>query len=252
MPSLSKQPILTLKSHCLMIALVLGTSGCASLKETVNGPSLTPMAYPQTLVPSKPEILTAPAQNAPASSNSLWRTGARAFFNDQRARQVGDILTVVVAIDDAAQTQNATSGSRSSDYDAATPAILGLESTLGKILPGGYNPERALGSTSSANQSGSGTIKRSEQINLTIAAVVTGVLPNGNLILQGTQEVRTNREVRILSVSGIARPEDITATNTIKHDQLAEARIHYGGKGDITNMNSPPAAQALMQKYSPF
>jgi flagellar L-ring protein precursor FlgH len=252
MKIISKNQLVITGSKGLMITLLMVVSGCASLKETVNGPSLTPMNYPQSLVPTQPEVLTAPERSAPASSNSLWRTGARAFFNDQRARQVGDILTVVVAIDDAAQTQNATSGSRTSDYDAATPNILGLESTLGKILPGAYDPSRAFGTTSSANQSGSGTIKRSEQINLTIAAVVTGILPNGNLILQGTQEVRTNREVRILSVSGIARPEDITATNTIKHDQLAEARIHYGGKGDITNMNTPPASQALMQKYSPF
>lgn len=225
---------------------------CGSLKETVEGPNLSPMSYPQTLMPSSPQILAAPEPNTPASSNSLWRTGSRTFFNDQRARRVGDIVTIVVEIDDSAQTSNATAGSRSNAYDAATPTFFGLESTLGKILPSQYDPSKALGSSGSASIAGSGSIKRAEKISLTVAGVVTGVLPNGNLIIQGTQEVRTNREVRMLSVSGIARPEDITSVNTIKHTQLAEARIAYGGKGDLTNMNTPPASQSLMQKYSPF
>ena len=235
-----------------LFAGLVALSGCGSVREAVNGPNLTPMAYPSALVPQEQAILYPQANNTPASSNSLWRVGARTFFNDQRARAVGDILTVQVDINDSAQTSNATDRSRTNDFNAATPSIFGLESSLGKILPGAYNPAKALGSASDSSSTGSGSVKRAEKISVTVAAIVTGVLPNGNLIIQGTQEVRTNREVRVLTVSGIARPEDISSTNAIKHTQLAEARISYGGRGDITNMQKPPAAQAMMEKYSPF
>ncbi|MGA9657528.1 MAG: flagellar basal body L-ring protein FlgH [Asticcacaulis sp.] len=235
-----------------LLATTLTLGGCGSVRDTINGPQLTGMGYPAALVPQQQAILN-PQQNVtPASSNSLWRAGARTFFNDQRARAVGDILTVQVDIDDSAQTSNSTDRSRDNSFSAATPSFFGLESTLGKILPGAYDPAKALGNSSNSASTGAGSVKRSEKISVTIAAIVTGVLPNGNLIIQGTQEVRTNREVRVLKVSGIARPEDVSSTNTIKHTQLAEARIDYGGRGDITNMQTPTASQALMEKYSPF
>ncbi len=229
----------------------LSVGACSSVREAVNGPSMSPMGYPAAIVPQQQAIAPEPA-TTPASANSLWRVGARTFFNDQRARSVGDILTVQVSIDDSAQTSNTTSGSRSNSYSAATPNVFGFESSLGKIFPSGYDASKALGASGSASNSGSGTIKRAEKISLTIAAVVTGVLPNGNLVIQGSQEVRTDREVRVLTVSGIARPEDISSENTIKHTQLAEARISYGGRGDQTDMVKVPAAQAMMNKYSPF
>lgn len=227
-------------------------SGCAGVHEALDGPKMSNMGYPAALVPQQQAVLQSLPARTPASANSLWRVGARTFFNDQRARTVGDIITVLVNIDDSAQTSNSTTGSRTNAYSAATPNIFGLESYLGKALPAGYDPTKALGNSSTASDAGSGTIKRSEQISLTIAAIVTGVLPNGNLIIQGTQEVRTDRELRQLSISGIARPEDISAENTIKHTQLAEARISYGGTGDQSQMTKTPAAQALMERYSPF
>ncbi|ESQ87281.1 flagellar L-ring protein FlgH [Asticcacaulis sp. AC460] len=223
-------------------------SACGTVSETVNGPQLTAMAYPVAVIPAQQAVI----QPAPASSNSLWRTGARTFFNDQRARNVGDILTVQVDIDDSAQTQNSTDRSRNNSYDASTPSIFGLESSLGKILPSEYNPANALQAEGNSTFSGNGQVKRSEKISVTLAATVTGVMRNGNLVIQGHQEVRTGREMRVLSVAGIVRPEDISSTNTIKHTQLAEARISYGGKGDITNMQQAPVAQNLMDKFSPF
>ena len=95
-------------------------------------------------------------------------------------------------------------------------------------------------------------MNRSEKVSLTIAAVVTDVLANGNLVIQGRQEVRTNREVRELTVAGIVRPEDISSANTIAHTQIAEARISYGGRGDISRVQSTPAAQSLVERFSPF
>ena len=234
------------------LAALTALSGCGSIYDTVAGPQLSAMSYPAALVPQQQPVIYPQQNTSPASSNSLWRVGARTFFNDQRARGVGDILTVQVEIDDSAQTSNTTARSRSNNFNAATPTILGIESSLGKILPNAYDPTKALADSSSSTSNGAGTVKRAEKISVTIAATVTGVLPNGNLVIQGTQEVRTNREVRVLTVAGIARPEDISSTNTIRHTQLAEARISYGGRGDITNMQGPPAAQALMEKYSPF
>ncbi|ESQ80143.1 flagellar basal body L-ring protein FlgH [Asticcacaulis sp. YBE204] len=224
-------------------------TACASVNEAVSGPQLNPMGYPSQLVPQ--QQVYAPTPPA-ASANSLWRSGAKAFFKDQRARNVGDILTVQVDIDDKAQTQNTTARSRESDYNASIPKVFGLESSLGKILPSEYNASNGLSTNGSTNFSGSGSVNRAEKISLTIAAVVTGVLPNGNLIVQGSQEVRTNREVRELTVSGIVRPEDISSANTVRHAQMAEARISYGGRGDVTRMQAAPVTQNLMEKFSPF
>jgi flagellar L-ring protein precursor FlgH len=109
-----------------------------------------------------------------------------------------------------------------------------------------------VGLQGESNATGSGTVSRAEQVELTIAAVVTAVMPNGNLVIQGRQEVRTNREVRELTVAGIVRPEDISSANTVDHTQIAEARISYGGRGDISRMQAAPVAQNLVERFSPF
>jgi flagellar L-ring protein precursor FlgH len=188
----------------------------------------------------------------PASANSLWRSGARAFFFDQRASKVGDILTVLITINDNANIQNQTAASRTGANTAGITNLLGLESTLGKILPKAFNPATAIGTNSSLANSGTGTITRQDQINLTIAAVVTKVLPNGNMVIQGRQEVKTNQDLRELTVAGIVRPEDITSANTINHTQIAEARIDYGGRGDLSAVQKTPGGTALLQRFAPF
>lgn len=236
---------------CVLAGFV-SLGACASVSETVHGPQLTHMGYPAALVPQAQPVLAAQNHAAPASANTLWRAGARAFFNDQRARRVGDILTVQINIDDRAQTSNTTARARNNEYNAGVGNVFGLESSLGKILPSEFNPQNALSADGSTSFSGSGSVNRAEKINLTIAAVVTGVLPNGNLVVQGSQEVRTNREVRELTVSGIVRPEDISSANTVRHTQMAEARISYGGRGDVTRMQAAPVTQSLMEKFSPF
>lgn len=236
----------------LAVAAFLALGGCASVNEAVKGPELSAMGYPAALVPQQQAIVNPTQPITQPTANSLWRIGAGSFFADQRARNVGDIVKVQVDINDSAQTSNSTDRSRTGSYNAATPTVFGLESSLGKILPSTYDPSKALANSSSSSFSGTGAIKRSEKISVTMAAIVTGVLPNGYLIIQGTQEVRTDREVRVLSVSGIARPEDITATNTISSSLLAEARISYGGRGDVSNMQAAPVSQNLMEKFSPF
>ncbi|WP_374575757.1 flagellar basal body L-ring protein FlgH [Phenylobacterium sp.] len=243
------------RSFALALALV-PLAACSSVREAVKGPELSPVSYPAALVPqTQPVMPLASAREPapqPASANSLWRVGARAFFIDQRASRVGDILTVLIEIDDSAKTSNATSSGRTSSAQSGVTNFLGLESSLGKVLPGGFDPANAVNSGSTYSNAGTGAVTRSEKINLTIAAVVTAVLPNGNMMIQGSQEVRTNSEVRELTVSGIVRPEDITSANTIKHTQIAEARISYGGRGDISRVQKTPAGQSLVEKFSPF
>ena len=231
----------------------LSLAACSTVSEAVHGPSLSPVGYPAPLVAQAQAMQASPVSySQPAGANSLWRAGARAFFVDQRASRVGDILTVQINIDDNATTQNKTASSRTSATSAGVPHLLGLESSLGKILPGGFDPANMVETGSSSSNAGSGTVNRSEKISLTIAAVVSAVLPNGNLVIQGSQEVRTNAELRQLTVSGIVRPEDISSANTIRHTQIAEARISYGGRGDISAVQKTPAGQALLQRFQPF
>ena len=226
-------------------------AACSTAIEAVQGPQLAPIGYPAALVPVQQAYLPAP-ESRPASDNSLWRTGARTFFGDQRARRVGDILTVSIDIDDRAQTSNSTNRARSNDASGGVTNFFGLENSLGRAFPGGFDPANMVGTEGQVNASGSGSVNRSEQVSLTVAAVVTDVLSNGNLVIQGRQEVRTNREVRELTVAGIVRPEDISSANTIAHTQIAEARISYGGRGDISRMQATPAAQSLVERFSPF
>jgi flagellar L-ring protein FlgH len=231
------------------LAVLAPLGACSTIEEAVKGPELAPVGYPAALAPMDQHII---AVSTPPTANSLWRTGARTFFNDQRAAKVGDILTVLINIDDSAKTTNETTSTRTSGVTAGIPHLLGLESSLGKILPGGFDPANALSTNSKTSNDGSGAVSRAEKISLTIAAVVSAVLPNGNLVIQGTQEVRTNTEVRQLTIAGIVRPEDIASNNTILHTQIAEARINYGGRGDISRVQKTPAGQSLIEKFSPF
>ncbi|HVI34159.1 flagellar basal body L-ring protein FlgH [Phenylobacterium sp.] len=237
-----------------LAATLVPLAACSTVVETVKGPALAPVGYPAALVPQHQVVLPAvPAQ--PASANSLWRSGARAFFIDQRANKIGDILTVNIDIDDSAKTINSTTSTRTSGATLGTPHLLGLESSIGRLLPPGtpaIDPSTLIETGSKSSSTGNGAVNRAEKISLTIAAVVSAVLPNGNLVIQGTQEVRTNYEVRQLTIAGIVRPEDISSANTIRHTQIAEARISYGGRGDISRVQKTPAGQSLVERFSPF
>ena len=233
------------------LAMPLAAGACSTAMETVRGPELAPMAYPAALVPVQQAYLPAPGTQ-PASANSLWRTGARTFFGDQRARRIGDILTVNIDIDDRAQTSNSTQRARSNDISTGISNFLGIEGQLDRFFPSGFDSSNLVGLEGESNASGSGSVNRAERVSLTIAAIVSDVLPNGNLVIQGRQEVRTNREVRELTIAGIVRPEDISSANTIAHTQIAEARISYGGRGDISRVQATPAAQSLVERFSPF
>ena len=188
----------------------------------------------------------------PLQNNSLWRQGSRTFLRDQRAAAVGDLVTIMVSIQDEADLENSTKRSRDNSESMGLPRLLGLEASYGRLLPAGIDPSNLVSANSSSNVDGSGTVKRSEQITMRVAATVTQVLPNGNLVVAGRQQVRVNQELRDLQVGGIIRPQDIGSDNTVKHDRLAEARIAYGGRGTISDVQRPRYGQELLDIIMPF
>jgi flagellar L-ring protein precursor FlgH len=184
--------------------------------------------------------------------NSLWQTGARAFFRDQRASRVGDILTVVVTINDQAQLQNETKRSRANSDTLGATNLFGFENHLHNWLPTGVDPSSLLDTSSALSNDGKGSVARQEQIDLRIAAEIIQILPNGNLVVQGKQQVDVNFDMRELTISGVIRPQDVAADNTITYDQIAEARIEYGGKGSIQDVQQPRYGDQLLDIVMPF
>ena len=193
-------------------------------------------------------------QTGVREANSLWRSGARAFFKDQRASRVGDILTVSINIDDQAQINNQTTRTRANSENAGMPEVFGYD--LNKILPDQRRGRRAapdlINLSSDTSNKGTGQINRKETITLQVAALITDVLPNGNLVLQGRQEVRVNFEVRELQLAGVIRPEDISSANSISYEKIAEARISYGGRGQISDVQQPRYGQQIFDIIMPF
>jgi flagellar L-ring protein precursor FlgH len=249
-----------LAARVALVALTASLGACSGLTERLDrigrAPDLTPIANPTTAAGYVPVSLPMPndpqGRAAGASSASLWQTGSRAFFKDNRAARVGDILTVAIDIDEEAKMSNETKRKRAATEGMGLNALLGLEGAAGQLLPEGYSPSGAVDLDSDTATNGTGSVDRSEAVKLTIAAVVTQVLPNGNLVIQGSQEVRVNYEVRELLIAGIVRPSDISAANTIKHTQIAEARISYGGRGQITDVQQPRYGQQLLDVVLPF
>ena len=236
-----------------VIALAASLAACATVSDAVQEPQLTPSTNPQMIVGAMPVSAPTPPPIADDSSmNSLWRTGATGFFNDHRASLVGDILTVDINITDTATLNNSTSTSRTGSQDAAVTGLFGLEQPIERFLPGTDNLGTGLGTSSASSSQGVGTVNRSENIQMSVAAVITNVLPNGNFVIAGSQEVRVNSEVRELIISGVIRPEDISATNTIQHTQIAEARISYGGRGDLSSVQRPRVGQRVANSILPF
>jgi flagellar L-ring protein FlgH len=241
--------------RCALLSTVaLSFASCSTLEQLQHlgeTPKLSPVQNPTTEPGYKPVQMPMPTpQPAIYNPNSLWRNGSRAFFNDQRAHQVGDILTVKVNINDTAEFQDQTQLTRSTSEDSEISNFLGANTIVnpGKaVLPGSL-----LTTNGDTQMQGNGTINRQDQLVTNVAAVVTQVLPNGNLVIEGKQEIRLNSEMRELLIAGIARPEDIDSDNTIELPKIAEARVAYGGKGTLTNIQTQPWGQQVTSVALPF
>ena len=236
-----------------MLALAACQSTIDRIEQIGHAPPLSPIAVAPGEAAGGPVYIPQPAPDSqPPKANSLWRSGSRSFFRDPRAQKIGDILTVSIDIGDQAKIANTTTRTTNATEDANLSNILGFESKLKGILPDAVDPTKLVKAGSDSNATGTGSVDRSETITLTVAAIVTEVLPNGNLVIQGQQEVRVNNEVRELLVSGIVRPEDISNVNTIRHTQIAEARISYGGRGQLTDVQQPRYGQQFFDIIWPF
>lgn len=240
------------------LALTFATlSGCnmlTRLSEVGDGPELSNIQNPIARKDYQPVSLPMPSpQPIEANPNSLWRAGARAFFKDHRAKEVGDVLTVTVSLDDSAKFENKTTRARTDTEVVTATDLLGFEDELTKILPQGIDaPGNIVDFGNDHDTEGDGEIDRSETLSLTFAAVVTQILPNGSLVVMGRQEVRVNNELRELMVTGVVRPSDIESDNTVTHEKIAELRVAYGGRGSLSDLQSPRWGMQIWDVVFPF
>jgi flagellar L-ring protein precursor FlgH len=237
-------------------AMAAALAGCGSLDRLANvgkAPTLSAIEDPTAQAGYKPVQMPMPSPEPVSyASNSLWRQGSRAFFKDQRARQIGDLVTVRVKVTDKANIDNSTKRSRSGSESFGAAKVFGLENNLTGVLNDGTTSEALVDAQSSGSSAGAGSVRRSEELITNVAAVVTQLLPNGNLVIEGKQEIRVNFEIRELIVGGVIRPEDIEADNVIDSSKIAQARIAYGGRGQITDVQQPRYGQQVMDIILPF
>ena len=233
-----------------ILGLAGGCSAVDRLSQIGESPKLTAIENPTAQPGYKPVQMPMPKPEiASYNANSLWRNGSRAFFRDQRAARVGDLLTITVNITDKANLSNQTQRSRTSKEDSGISDFAGSATVTQplKIFPG-----KILTTDSTSSADGKGSVNRQESLTTNVAAVVTQVLPNGNLVVEGKQEIRVNFEIRELIVAGVVRPEDIQSDNTIDSTKIAQARIAYGGRGQITDVQQPRYGQQVMDVLLPF
>ncbi len=253
---MTRHPAMRIVRIAALSAVIAAVAGCntlTKLSEIGDGPKLSQIDNPTARPDYKPVNLPLPAaQPADHNPNSLWRPGAKAFFKDTRAKDIGDILTVKLNLKDSATWDNKTERDRKDSEDTDVTALLGLEAEFSKVLPEAVNPASMMSFGNTHSTSGDGSIERSETLEVTFAAIVTQILRNGHLVILGRQEVRVNAELRELMVTGVIRPEDIDSDNSIPHEKIAEMRVAYGGRGTLSNLQQPRWGAQIWDVLFPF
>jgi flagellar L-ring protein precursor FlgH len=247
------------------LGLLAGCSNLDRLRNIGELPPLSPIVNPTALPGYQPVSMPMPnPQVVERMPNSLWRGGSRTFFKDLRASRVGDILTVIVELDERGSFSNDSRRRRDNEESSNINTLFGFQRTLAGLFPratGGRPTDGAtantgtpltLGFDSNTDNRGRGEITRNERLSMRLAATVTQILPNGNLVISGKQEIRVNYELRELNLAGIIRPEDISSRNTVSYDQIAEARVSYGGRGQIMDIQQPRYGSQLLDILLPF
>lgn len=235
------------------MVIALACAGCTRLENVGRAPSFTPdEASGERRAMLSPGLPLDIEPDAPNDQASLWSGSRRSLLGDRRALRQGDILTVVVEIDEEAEISNASERSRSGSESLGVPGLFGFPQRLNERLPDGASAEEAVSINSNSSSSGDGSVKRNEKLTLRVAATVVDVLPNGVLAISGSQELRVNFEMRELLVSGYVRPEDISRQNEITYDKIASARVSYGGRGQISDVQQPRTGQQVLDIVLPF
>ena len=237
----------------LGLFMLCGLAACGRLEEVGKAPSFSPLegSYQHHAMYSNP-LPDATDPSAPQDEASLWTAGRASLFGERRAQMRGDILTVVIEIDDKAEISNSTGRSRSSSEDMGIDALVGIPQRIDGLLPEGATMADAVQTDSASSYEGEGSVQRNEKLELRVAVTVVEELPNGVLRIEGQQEVRVNYELRELIVSGYVRPADISRQNEITYDKIAGARISYGGRGQITDVQQPRYGQQVADMLLPF
>jgi flagellar L-ring protein precursor FlgH len=247
-----------------LLVLLLAVAGCNRLDHLGKPPTLTPVgSSEETSRLAAAEVVRrlptpSPPPALPTQPGSLWQMGSQNFFNDNRASRVGDILTVLINMNEQAQFKNQTTRDRSNTESMGATSFFGLEKRLVKVLPdGGSNgtpvdPSSLVDLNSGTSSKGNGSAQRSEQVQMKLAAIIAAILPNGNFVINGNQQVRVNYELREMQIAGVVRPQDVTAENTVTYDKIAEARIAYGGRGQLTDVQQPRYGQQVLDMVLPF
>lgn len=244
-------------SRLALLALLLAGGACTRFDHVGKPPDLTPVGKAPDAAPLTAQDVVsrlpvpAPPPALPSQPGSLWQTGSQSFFYDNRAARVGDLLTVIIDIDEEARFDNQTRRDRDGE-EALGGTFFGYESQLHRFLPNAVDPDNLVGIGSSSGSSGTGRSRRSEKVEMKMAAIITAVLPNGNFVINGSQEMRVNYDLRELQIAGVIRPQDITAENTISYDKIAEARIAYGGRGQLFDLQQPRYGQQVLDMVLPF
>jgi flagellar L-ring protein precursor FlgH len=228
-------------------------AACSRLEDVGKPPEFTPIEYgPEHMAMTTAGLPREAEQRRAADRASLWSGERESLLGDRRAQNTGDILTVVIEINDRAEFSNSTERGRSGSETMEIPSFLGLPEALTSQLPDGLALDPTVSTSSTSSSTGDGAVRSNEKLTLRIAATVVGLLPNGVLQIQGTQEVRVNNELRELLVTGFVRPEDISRQNEIPYDKIASARISYGGRGQITDVQQPRYGQQIADIILPF
>ena len=236
-----------------ILAMLSLVSACGRSDHIGKAPSFTsPTITSEYNAMMSPGLPLRSETTSPMSQASLWSGTRQSLLGDRRAVQQGDILTVVIEIDEKAEISNATDRSRAGSESLGVPGLFGLPQRLDEQLPDGASSNDLVSINSNSSSSGDGSVKRKEKLTLRVAATIVDVLPNGVLSIAGSQELRVNMEMRELLVTGYVRPEDISRQNEITYDKIASARVSYGGRGQISDVQQPRIGQQVLDVILPF
>ena len=236
-----------------MLAFCVLVGACGRADHLGKAPSFSnPLATQEHSAMVSATLPRTIEESVPLDQASLWSGNRGSLLGDRRAVRRGDILTVVIDIDESAEISNETDRSRSGSETLGVPQLIGIPQRIDESLPEGASSSELVSINSASSSNGDGSVRRNEELTLRVAATIIDVLPNGVLQISGSQELRVNFELRELLVSGYVRPEDISRQNEITYDKIASARVSYGGRGQITDVQQPRVGQQVLDAVLPF